>query len=175
MIETARLLLAPATQAALHADLAHDYAALGEVLGADPPEHWPIEFYDDDAIRYTLTHMFANAETRAWGFLYFLLKRGAARPVLVGAGGFRGPPVDGVVELGYAITRPHRRRGLASEAAAAMAAHAFADARVERVIAHTLPELAASIRVLERTGFRRAEPALEEGAILFTLERAKPA
>jgi RimJ/RimL family protein N-acetyltransferase len=48
---------------------------------------------------------------------------------------------------------------------------AFGHPEVERVIAHTLPELRASIRVLEKTGFAFRGPGAEEGTILFELVR----
>jgi RimJ/RimL family protein N-acetyltransferase len=78
----------------------------------------------------------------------------AIPPELVGWGGFKGPPRDGVVELGYEIAESRRERGLATAAVRAMLAEAFADDRVEAVIAHTLPERNASNRVLEKAGFR---------------------
>jgi ribosomal-protein-alanine N-acetyltransferase len=82
-------------------------------------------------------------------------------PELVGWGGFKGPPANGVVELGYEIAASRRGRGLASAAARAMVAEAFADAGVDEVVAHTLPERNASNRVLEKAGFLFAGEALE--------------
>jgi RimJ/RimL family protein N-acetyltransferase len=74
-------------------------------------------------------------------------------PELVGWGGFKGPPRNGVVELGYEIAAARQGRGLATAAAGAMLAEAFADDRVTTVIAHTLAEPNASNRVLEKLGF----------------------
>jgi RimJ/RimL family protein N-acetyltransferase len=87
----------------------------------------------------------------AWGPRFFAT---AEPPELVGWGGFKGPPADGVVELGYEIAESRRGRGLAKAATRAMVSEAFADRRVRAVIAHTLPERNASTRVLESTGFR---------------------
>jgi ribosomal-protein-alanine N-acetyltransferase len=58
-------------------------------------------------------------------------------------------------EIGWAIGRPHQRRGYATEAARALVAHAFETLRCHRVIATCQPENAASWRVMERLGMRR--------------------
>jgi ribosomal-protein-alanine N-acetyltransferase len=92
---------------------------------------------------------------------------------LVGWGGFKGAPADGTVEVGYEIAPARQGRGLATAALRALVAEAFADARVERVIAHTLPERNASNRVLEKVGFRFDGEAVERGTVVwrFTLTR----
>src|SRR4051812_13176857 len=84
-------------------------------------------------------------------------------PELVGWGGFKGPPRNGVVEIGYEIAESRRNRGLATAAVRAMVAEAFADERVTEVIAHTLAEPNASTRVLEKTGFTHVGEADERG------------
>ena len=60
---------------------------------------------------------------------------------------------DGAIEIGYAVRADFQGRGIATEAAAALIARAFADGRVEAVIAETLAHLLPSIRVLEKLGF----------------------
>ena len=87
----------------------------------------------------------------AWGPRFFV---GDDPPRIVGWGGFKGPPADGVVELGYEIAERLRGRGLATAAAREMLNEAFADERVTTVIAHTLPEPNASNHILEKLGFR---------------------
>jgi len=74
-------------------------------------------------------------------------------PALVGWGGFKGPPRDGTVELGYAIAPGRRGQGLATEAVRELLREALADPEVHAVIAHTLPEPGPSPRVLEKAGF----------------------
>lgn len=88
-----------------------------------------------------------------WGTRLFVVDDAA--PVLVGCGGFKGAPRDGAVELGYAVAPPWRERGVASTAVRAMLAEAWADTEVQAVIAHTLAEPDASVRVLEKAGFAR--------------------
>jgi RimJ/RimL family protein N-acetyltransferase len=81
---------------------------------------------------------------------------------LVGWGGFKGPPRDGVVELGYAVAPAWEGRGLASAAVREMLREAWASSEVTAVIAHTLPERNGSVRVLEKTGFERDGEAADD-------------
>lgn len=103
-----------------------------------------------EALAPTREALATDPELSAWGTRFFL----AGEPAeLVGWGGFKGPPREGAVELGYEIAASRRRRGLASGAVAAMLAEAFAAPEVELVIAHTLPERNPSNRLLENAGF----------------------
>jgi len=105
-----------------------------------------------------------------WGTRLFLA---GDPPELVGWGGFKGPPANGVVELGYEIAESRRGQGLATDAVAAMLEQAFASPEVESVIAHTLAERNASNRVLEKAGFDHDGEAQDDGQSvwLFTLRR----
>lgn len=84
------------------------------------------------------------------GHLFFDGADGA----LVGFGGFKGPPADGAVEIGYAIAPARRGRGLATAAALVMIERARS-AGVRTVLAHTLAEPNPSTSVLARCGFTR--------------------
>lgn len=57
--------------------------------------------------------------------------------------------------LGYWLGRPHLRHGYMSEAVAAIVPYTFDDLRLHRIEAAAMPSNVASIRVLERNGFRR--------------------
>jgi RimJ/RimL family protein N-acetyltransferase len=178
MMRTARLLLIPASPAALRAEL-DSPAALADTLGVDVPPSWPPDLYDADAVRWTLNWLEENPEAREWGFYYIAESSalGGDRPRLVGAGGYKGAPdATGAVEIGYSILAERRRRGYAREAVAAWLARAFADSRVTRVVAHTLPHLAPSIGVLRSTGFELVGAGMdsqEPDAIRFELPRAR--
>ena len=90
-----------------------------------------------------------------WGPRLFVVD---APRTLVGWGGFKGPPdSDGAVEIGYAIAPAWEGRGVATAAAGALVAEAWATPEVRAVQAHTLsdPGGAASVRVLEKLGFAR--------------------
>jgi [ribosomal protein S5]-alanine N-acetyltransferase len=170
MIRAERLDLVPATPALVRADLA-GREALAEALGAEVPESWPPELFDEPALRYTLEKLEAGPEQAGWWLYYVVLREG---PVLVGVAGYKGPPAAGAVEIGYSVVPERRRRGYAAEASAALVARAFERADVERVIAETLPELVPSIGVLERLGFRFVGEGSEPGVIRYALERAPP-
>jgi RimJ/RimL family protein N-acetyltransferase len=122
------------------------------------------------ALRRTREALAADPGEVEWGARLFVA---GDPPELVGWGGFKGPPADGVVELGYEIAESRRGRGLATAATEAMLAEAFADARVETVIAHTLPERNASNRVLEKAGFRFACATTERDAPVWRFERSR--
>jgi [ribosomal protein S5]-alanine N-acetyltransferase len=106
----------------------------------------------------------------SWGTRFFVTD---GAPELVGWGGFKGAPRNGVVELGYEIAEARHGRGLATAAVRAMVAEAFADERVVAVVGHTLAERNASNRVLEKVGFRYDGDAQEGGEDVwrYTLAR----
>jgi [ribosomal protein S5]-alanine N-acetyltransferase len=74
--------------------------------------------------------------------------------LVVGGVGFFGPPLDGVVEIGYGIVESRRRRGYASEAVDGMVG-AILDAGVVDTVCARGVDLSnpASVRVLEKCGF----------------------
>lgn len=175
-IQTPRLILIPATAESLSAELVSPQA-LGEILGRGVPASWPPELYDADAVRWTLTWLAEHPEQSAWSLYYIAeaLRTATEQSQLIGVCGYKGgPDAAGEVEIGYGIVPERRRRGFASEAVRGLLARAFADARVKNVIAHTLSELAASIGVLEATGFSFDGPGndpQEPAAIRFVLSR----
>lgn len=167
-LRTRRLTLVPATAAHLRAELS-DRGAFARLLGARVPDSWPPPLYDRAAMKWTLKRQRAGPQ-KGWSTWYLLLQTDAT-PVLVGICGLTGPPRAGVVEVGYGILQRFQRRGLATEATAALIRWAFSHPPVVTVIAQTLPELAPSIRVLEKLGFTQRGAPLEAGAIRFEVTR----
>jgi RimJ/RimL family protein N-acetyltransferase len=89
----------------------------------------------------------------------------------VGIGSFKGPPTNGVVEIAYAILPQYQGRGYATAAARAMVDYAFRSAEVSMVVAHTLPEGAASQRVLQKAGFRQVGEVVDpEDGLVWRFE-----
>jgi len=179
-IETRRLELIMASEGALRAEL-NGSGALAAALGCDVPLTWPPDLYDADAVNYSLDWLLSNPAKAAWSF-YYIVRRGAAsnRPLLVGAGGFKGPAdEDGVVEVGYSIVGDHQRLGYATEAVEGWLRFAFTSPQVKMVVGQTLPSLIASIGVLEKLGFRFAgsgsDPHAPEGeeVIRYEMTRAE--
>jgi ribosomal-protein-alanine N-acetyltransferase len=141
--------------------------SLARALGHDVVAGWATF---TEALQPTRDSLAANPNGSAWGARFFV----AGDPQeLVGWGGFKGPPKDGVVELGYEIAEGRRGRGLATAATEAMLAEAFADERVTAVIAHTLAERNASNRVLEKAGFQYDGEVQRDGEIAWRFRYRK--
>ncbi len=154
-IQTRRLELISATVENLRAKLTGPQS-LATSLHCDVPATWPPQFYDDDAIRYSLDWLQGHPDDADWGFYYVVLRNGTGeQPLLVGAGGFKGAPDDsGMVEIGYAIVADQQRQGFAAEAVEGLLTFAFASPPVSLVVGQTLPSLLPSIGVLKKAGFR---------------------
>jgi RimJ/RimL family protein N-acetyltransferase len=84
---------------------------------------------------------------------------------VVGSAGFQGMPTDHAIELGFAVHPDHRNRGFASEAARALVSWGLRQPDVARIIAQCDPGNAASVRVLEKAGLRRA--GMTQGMLLW--------
>jgi len=90
----------------------------------------------------------------------------------VGLGAFKGPPVDGIVEIAYAIEPDQQGKGHATAAARALAAFAIASGEVRVVRAHTLPDGIASQRVLLRAGFEKIGEVVDpEDGLVWRFEQ----
>jgi RimJ/RimL family protein N-acetyltransferase len=104
--------------------------------------------------------------------------RERALGVAVGSCAFKGPPdADGAVEIAYGVDPAHQGRGHATEAARALVEFALADPRVRVVRAHTRPDGAASMRVLQKCGFANVGEVIdpEDGPVWRWEIAAKPA
>ena len=89
----------------------------------------------------------------------------------VGLGAFKGPPVDGTVEIAYAIEPGQQGKGHATAAARALAEFAFACGQVRVVRAHTLPAGIASQRVLLKAGFQKTGEVVDpEDGLVWRFE-----
>ncbi|WP_211288933.1 GNAT family N-acetyltransferase [Actinophytocola xinjiangensis] len=76
--------------------------------------------------------------------------------LVVGSIGLFWPPSDGTVEIGYGIVASRRGLGYASEATGALTAFVLGNAGVHTVEAEVELSNPASVRVLEKAGFRRS-------------------
>jgi aminoglycoside phosphotransferase (APT) family kinase protein/RimJ/RimL family protein N-acetyltransferase len=158
------LSVVPAKRAWLEA-LADSDATFSALTGIPVEPGWTAEF--PGIVRYCLQRLDAGDDP-AWSIhLFFDDQRDGA---LVGNGGWKGAPADGVAELGYAVAPACRNQGVASGAVAVLLAQA-ARAGLHTVVAHTLPEASASTRVLERAGFRHVGDEHEDGVPVWRWER----
>jgi [ribosomal protein S5]-alanine N-acetyltransferase len=125
-----------------------------------------------EALKPTRDALHMDPDSAEWGTRFFVT---GDPPELVGWGGFKGAPHDGVVELGYEIAESRRGRGLATAATHAMLDEAWADASVDAVVAHTLAERNASTRVLEKAGFELDAETTEDGMDVWRWRLPRPA
>ena len=151
MIDTARLTLIPATGPLVQAEI-EGRDTFSQFLEAIVPENWPPELLAD-ALALFLEKLEHHPEMAGWLSWYWVLRE--KERILVGCGGFKGPPrPDGSVEIGYSVLPQYQRCGYASEAIGGLVDWAFAHGKVSYVIAETAPENKPSIRLLEKLGFR---------------------
>lgn len=157
VIRTERLELVPATRAHIEAEM-ESPERLGRLLGAAVPTSWPPGEYDRSAMELFRARLSESDDAIGWyGWYAIHHPAGGAGAVVIGAGGYLGPPgSDGVVEVGYSIAPEFQARGFATELVQALVSRAFSVAGVLRVIAHTNVTNVASIKVLEGCGFTPA-------------------
>jgi ribosomal-protein-alanine N-acetyltransferase len=150
----------------------HDRGAFADLLGAVVPEAWPPES-SADALPLFLGWLEAAPDKTGWFGWYALCRDiSASGQVLVGGGGFLGPPQDGVVQMGYSVLPEFQRRGYATEMVRGLATWAFVQPGVSVIAAETEWANPASVRVLERTGFLTAGAATDPGGTRFELRAA---
>ncbi|MCF0063871.1 GNAT family N-acetyltransferase [Dyadobacter chenwenxiniae] len=126
--------------------------ALARVMGVNVPKKWT-EFRDTFTPSY---HRWkAHPPLRDW-WVYLIIH--IPDNMLIGSCGYKGEPdASGMVEIGYEITSSHRSKGLGAETAKGLTVHAFAQPGVHKIVAHTLREENASVKILEKIGFKQIE------------------
>ncbi|MCC7245674.1 MAG: GNAT family N-acetyltransferase [Saprospiraceae bacterium] len=149
MITTERLYLIPSTLPLLDAIVEDRHDELSSLLGgADIAPGWS---HFPEAMVWMRDFISEYPEQAEW-WNYLIILRDEVR--LVGACGFKGPPVlQPEVEIGYEIAPGWQNRGLATEAARALCDWAFQSPDIESVTAHTLAEENPSVKLLRRLGF----------------------
>jgi ribosomal-protein-alanine N-acetyltransferase len=136
--------------------LPEDRQAAGDALGAQLAHEWP----DPHLHGVLKRHAGGSADAECFG-VWVMIERSSN--TVVGDLGFRGPPDEtGTIELGYSVVPSRRRRGYATEAAAALARWADAQPTVRIIVAGCDPANVASVRILENVGFERTGEASGE-------------
>jgi len=168
MIATSRLVLVPATVALTRLEMGNrgDFARL---LSADVPANWP-PASAADALPLLLRRLETAPNQVGW-FNWYALARisGPDLPVLVGGGGFLGPPQHGVAQIGYSVLSQFNRQGYATELVGGLVRWAFAQPGLDCIEAKTEWANPASTRVLEKAGFKPVGSAREPGGMRFEL------
>ena len=89
---------------------------------------------------------------------------------LCGVCTFKGPAVEGAVEISYYTFPGFEGRGIGTEMARFLVERARALPDVTKVIAHTFERSNASARILQKIGMRFAGPAEEDGEPVWRWE-----
>lgn len=108
--------------------------------------------------------LFAHPATGAW----ILVDRLDGTDVGMGEIWFNE---DGECELGCVVALDHQSKGHATRFVRWATDHAFKHSQAKRLLATAHPENTASIRTLEKCGFRRCGYLPEKTRILFELRR----
>lgn len=146
-------------------------AAFAALLRVSVPANWPPETAAD-AMPWFLEQMQAQPDAEGWFAWYGLFKDADAAPVLAAGGGFKGPPDSaGSVEIGYSALPLFQGRGVTGELVGELVAWAFGHPIITRIVADTMPSNTASVRLLQRLGFREVGDGTEPGSRLFELAR----
>jgi len=149
MIQTPNLQLFPFERVHVEA-LLRSKSELAALLQVTVPDGWP-HFPEAFSLSAHESHE-SNLLEADWHGYFFLHRKDR---VLVGNGAFKGPPDDsGTIEIGYEIASEYWNRGLAIEAAQGLIDYAFSHVEVRAVIAHTLAQINASNRVLQKVGMK---------------------
>jgi RimJ/RimL family protein N-acetyltransferase len=151
----------PATVELARAEIG-DRPRFAALLRATVPDNWPPETAAD-ALPLFLTWLEAAPDAVGW-FGWYALTRTDDTPVLLGGGGFLGPPADGSVQIGYSVLPQFQGQGHATEMVDGLVRWALAQPGVDRIVAETEWANPASARVLVKAGFAVVATVNEGGA-----------
>jgi [ribosomal protein S5]-alanine N-acetyltransferase len=128
---------------------------LGEVLNIRVPEEWP-----GPDIAEILPFMVEELEKGLTGPTWngFIIHK--TDNTIIGDMGLKdGPNEEGIADVGYSIIPAYRNQGYATEMLRRVIAWAFQEKGIQIVTADCLCDNIGSIRVLEKAGMHRLEPA----------------
>jgi ribosomal-protein-alanine N-acetyltransferase len=150
MIQTSRLQFINCQLSYFEA-LLQGTTVLSELLGVDVPENWT-EYPEMILLAYDKLRNDPSIEK--W-FFYLAVHKEENR--VIGLASYKGKPnAAGVVEIAYEISQDYRAKGYATEIAKALIEHAFSQEGVQKIIAHTLEEYNAAVKVLQKCGMQFA-------------------
>ncbi len=148
---------------------------LGELIQCVIPTNWPHKDWEPHVFDYLLANFAEHPEQIGWPRYVGFVPPGGRRTLIgtVGAG-FSKATRPSECEIGYGIVPPYEGRGFATESTMALIDFLRGDGRIESVIAHTFPSIAASIRVMEKCGMVFDGDGEEAGTIRYRLRLRPP-
>ena len=168
-VVTSRLSLVAITPAMLLSEQAGN-GRLGELTGCAVAANWPPEHWEPHVFELLLRH-YEQYPEQVNRHRYVARIRKDEAPLLIGTiGAFWREERPAECEIGWSVLPPHQGQGLATEAARSLLALIRKDARIANVVAHTFPELAGSVRVMEKCGMRFDGAGEEAGTVRYRLQ-----
>lgn len=163
-IETERLTLEPAPIAFIEALEGGDMPAAERTLGLriagnwfEGPQHW---------MKLRIRQLREAPALDRWLLHAMVLRRddlGEPPRTMVGHCGYHGAPdATGMVEIGYQVAPPYRRRGYAIEAVRGLIANAFSHPEITRVRASIRPDNEPSLSLTAKLGFVQVGEQMDE-------------
>ena len=152
---TERLELIAATVEHINAEL-NDINLFASMLNAEVGTEWPPGEYDKNAQEYFRDLLLKGREDLIGWLGWYAIKPSEENQsaVLIGAGGYFGPPSEiGEIEIGYSVIPSYQNKGYATEIVRALVDIACKDSRVKRISARTTDSNKASCKVLDKNGF----------------------
>ncbi|MBO7611591.1 MAG: GNAT family N-acetyltransferase [Elusimicrobia bacterium] len=133
-----------------------------------------IELQTNDVLKAAYTEMLngclENPEQWEWYAIWMIeLKDGTH----IGELCFKGLDGDGIVEIGYGITKKYQGHGYATEAVKAISNWAFQEPKVTAIKAEIDAKNIISKKVLENCGFIFSEKFGNEGPIYLLIRRGE--
>jgi [ribosomal protein S5]-alanine N-acetyltransferase len=171
-LRTPRLELIAATAESTTLEM-QDIAAFASALNVVAPASWPPPLHDAGSQTWYLD-LLHHGDAVGWGLWYVVVLQNERQ--LAGTVGFKGKPRDGSCEIGYSLLPEFQGLGYATEAARRLIDWAFEHPEVEKLTAETLPDLAGSIRVMEKCGLRLVGEGTPEGdvrTVRYAVNRAE--
>jgi RimJ/RimL family protein N-acetyltransferase len=167
-IITPRLALIAITPAMLKSEQADD-KNLGMLIRCAIPPNWPPVDWEPHVLDTLLAQYERHPEQMAWHRYVAFLNPDGTRTLIGSMGAFWRDTSPHECEIGYTILPPYEGRGLATEGARALINLIRGDSRMTSIIAHTFPELKASIRVMEKCGLVFDGNGEEAGTVRYRL------
>lgn len=134
-------------------------------LGLVPISDWPSDNLNN-VLPFFRDQLGTDSSLVGWLAWYWILETSEGSQ-LVGGGGFKGPPANGEVEIGYETRVPYRRTGIASEAVGAQLIWALNHPSVTHVTAEVHVDNVASIGVLIKLAFDHVGEGSEDALLRF--------
>lgn len=163
-LATERLELVPMSEAFLDAMVAGRRGDAERAAGIAVPPGWP-DGHDLGFLALRLRQVKDQPDRGHWP--PYLIALRAPERVMVGHGGYHGPPGvnalarEGAVEIGYTIFEAYRGRGYAQEATRALIDRAR-DEGATAVLGSAAPDNAPSLAILRKLGFVYREAVSDE-------------